>query len=236
VNGRPVYHLISQNGGTVPSGAGQVILLSCTGVTVEDQNLSRADVGLTIDLSTACYVQNITSCFGIVGVWIYDSSSNTIISSNLSGNIEAGLKLSLSDGNMVSENGFFDNLGYGVIASGTLDRMWNNTFARNNGAGLAYDPAHNQAYNYGTNFWNMSSWGNYWSDWTSPDIDYNGIVDQPYPIAGYNSAKDYYPRTTPTVFIPIEPIPELAPLTLAFLVIVLIGAISIRVRRTRQTD
>lgn len=233
VNGRPVYHLISQDGGAVPSGAGQVILLLCTGIAVEDQNLSRADIGLTIDMSTECYVQNITCCYGIVGVSVYDSSSNSIMFSNLSGNIEAGLTLSISDGNLVSENGFFDNSGYGVIATGTLDRMWNNTFARNNGAGPVYDPAHNQAYNSGTNFWNKSSWGNYWSDWTSPDIDYDGIVDQPYPVAGYNSAKDYYPRTTPTVFIPIEPIPEFAPLTLALLVIVLIGVVSMRIRCTR---
>lgn len=44
------------------------------------------------------------------------------------------------------------------------------------------------------NWWAIEGHGNYWSDWTLPDNDMNGIVDTPYNISG-GSAKDNYPLT-----------------------------------------
>lgn len=231
VNGKPVYHLRSQNGGTVPSGAGQVILYQCTDVTVEGQDILMADVGIKLEQSTSCIVRNNRCNVQTVGVWLYSSSSNTIQGNNISGNHENGLKLELSNGNMIMENGIFDNQGYGMRVSGNGNMIWNNTFARNNGAGSTYDPLHVQAYTIGTdNHWNSSTVGNYWSDWTSPDINYDGIVDVPYSIAtGSGTPKDYFPRTTPTVIIPVVPIPEFAPAGLAMLIVVLvIGVAALR--------
>jgi len=60
-----------------------------------------------------------------------------------------------------------------------------------------YDPLHIQAYDDGANRWNSSSYGNYWSDWTKPDINTDGIVDMPYAIAS-GSNVDHYPTTFAT--------------------------------------
>ena len=46
------------------------------------------------------------------------------------------------------------------------------------------------------NFWNTSTEGNYWSDWTSPDNDSDGIVDFPYYLDGGSGACDHFPLTT----------------------------------------
>ncbi|MCK5561728.1 MAG: hypothetical protein KAJ51_14090, partial [Thermoplasmata archaeon] len=52
----------------------------------------------------------------------------------------------------------------------------------------------NQAYDNGANFWNETypAGGNYWSDWTTPDNDLDGFVDDPYNISG-DSNQDNWP-------------------------------------------
>ena len=55
-----------------------------------------------------------------------------------------------------------------------------------------------QCIDNGTNtHWNLSNQGNYWDDWTSPDSNTDGIVDNPYNLVGTAGAKDFYPRTKP---------------------------------------
>jgi parallel beta-helix repeat protein len=101
--------------------------------------------------------------------------------------------------NQVSNNG-----GYGIdISSGSNNRIFENAFIGNNGATGTYNASHAQARDDGThNLWNYTyvySWdepGNYWSDWTTPDVvPPQDIVDYPYIIAGSAGAKDYYPLT-----------------------------------------
>ncbi len=43
------------------------------------------------------------------------------------------------------------------------------------------------------NVWDNGAMGNWWSDWTSPDIDGNGIVDEPYLLMGVAYDQDNYP-------------------------------------------
>jgi len=230
VNGKPVRHLKSQIGGSVPSGAGQAILYMCTGVTVSDQNLSMADVGVSLVGCTGCVVLSNTCNYGMVGMILSSSSSNTIMANNLSANSAQGLLVS-GDNNDVRDNGVFDNTGYGIEVGGNGNIIWNNTLARNNGASSVYDSLHRQAYSTGSNLWNKSSYGNYWGDWTTPDLDFDGIVDQPYVLGG--SGMDYYPRTSPTVNVP-PAIPEFGPPALALLVLVCIAMISAAVRVKRR--
>ncbi|MGA1822600.1 MAG: putative Ig domain-containing protein [Thermoplasmatota archaeon] len=69
--------------------------------------------------------------------------------------------------------------------------IYYNNFIDNGRDGIqAYDVS-------GQNRWNSSDHGNYWSDWTSPDTDSDGIVDTPYSTAG--KGKDYLPSTKPLV-------------------------------------
>lgn len=232
VNGRPVQHLKSCSGGNVPAGAGQIILYMCDGVTVSGQNLSMADVGLELIGCTDCTVRDNNCTNEMTGISMTDSSFNSITSNNLSANSAQGLLLVSGDHNEMADNGVFDNVGFGMVVGGTGNRAWNNTFVRNNGAGSVFDSSHRQAYSGGSNFWNLSSFGNYWGDWTTPDLNYDCIVDQPYVLSGGGS--DYYPRTSPTVPIPPEPIPEFGPGAIVFLVFIIIVTISTTRRLGRR--
>ena len=146
-------------------------------------------------------------------------------------NIQYGIRLWSSSDNNISWNQVCNNTLRGVyILSGSNNTIWNNTFIGNNGAGTVYDPTHIQASDDGTNNrWNSSSgFGNYWSDWTTPDVvPPYGIVDAPYDIAGSAGAKDYYPLTTPQ-----EPIPEFGMMPLV--VTVLLAAIVLMIGARRR--
>jgi len=110
----------------------------------------------------------------------------------------------------------------------SFNRIWNNSFSRNHGATSVYDPSHIQAYDDGTdNFWNSTGsphgFGNYWGDWTSPDANMDGIVDNPYVIDGSAGAMDYYPLTQ-FPYIPEFP-SVIFPIMLTLFVVVLISSI-----------
>jgi len=98
--------------------------------------------------------------------------------------------------NSFSHNRIGNSTYYGVSAfSSHGNLIWNNSLVNNNGATDTYDPAHVQAYDMtAANLWNNTyGAGNYWSDWTAPDANGDGIVDLPYRIDGIVYAWDYHP-------------------------------------------
>ena len=238
VNGKPVYYYKNQTGITVPDGAGQVILANCTDFVIENQNLSHADIGISLGFSSNSLIANNNCSDNYRGIYLAFSSNNTLINNNCSSNSDSGIELIFSNDNILSNNNcssnnyegisllyssnntiiwnqLYNNIICGIYAYSdfiittpcSYNLIWNNTFYHNNGAGDSYDPSHIQAYDDGTNnWWNSSSgYGNYWSDWTTPDGDMNGIVDNPYNIDGSAGAKDFYPQTT----APIIPEPAI---------------------------
>jgi hypothetical protein len=110
-------------------------------------------------------------------------------------------------------NTIWNALGHGIkIQSGSGNRIWNNSFARNNGATTSYNPSSQQALDSGQgNTWNETvnpyGWGNYWSDWTNPDQDADGIVDLPYLLAGTSGSMDHLPLALPPHPLRIPPPP-----------------------------
>lgn len=100
-----------------------------------------------------------------------------------------------------------NNPGYGVEASppARYNRICHNHFQQNK---IISKQANDIG---GTNFWNASGGGlgNYWSDWTNPDSDMNGIVDLPYVPDGAGTASDQKPLVAP-IFSgsPPPPVPE----------------------------
>jgi len=156
------------------------------------------------------------SCFNIIdenlclsnsmeGMLLSSSSYNTISNNTCSSSPNRGIRLFDSNGNTIIRNRLCDNSYHGVyIQSGYSNIIWNNTFIDNNGAGSTYDPSHVQVCDGGTNNWwnGTDGYGNYWSDWTTPDDNCDGIVDFPYDIEGSAGIRDYYPRTTAPTAIP----------------------------------
>ncbi|HEC89266.1 MAG TPA: hypothetical protein ENI44_01640, partial [Thermoplasmatales archaeon] len=60
VNGRPVYYWKNRVGGTIPYGAGEVILANCSGVRVDRQDISNGTVGIEVGFSSGCSISNNT--------------------------------------------------------------------------------------------------------------------------------------------------------------------------------
>jgi parallel beta-helix repeat protein len=120
------------------------------------------------------------------GLYVQGTNNNALIDNNCSSNSDEGI--SISGSNISILHNWVEGNRVGIAMSGTGNRIWNNTFIDNSG----------QAIDDGVrNWWNSTDgYGNYWSDLTTPDADFDGIVDWPYNLSGSAGAKDYYPRTT----------------------------------------
>ena len=124
---------------------------------------------------------------------------NFIFNNICSYNGNSGIEAQESDGNNISYNICIDNSGYAICLNGGTNNniIHLNTIINNNGSDLALD--HGKE-----NLWNTSKEGNYWSNWTTPDNNRDGIVDKPYIISGTANAMDYFPFITPPdMIIPI---------------------------------
>lgn len=184
-------------------------------------------------LSTArsTLIGNTCTGGGLNGIYMRLSDTNTITDNNCSSS-STGLYIRSCIGNNVERCWFWSNTGYGVwLDTGAMfNRITNNTFAYNNGASGVFDPTYIQAYDaVGTSSWNSvgtpHGFGNYWYDWTSPDVNGDGIVDAPYVLTA--GAKDNYPLVSP----PATQIPEFGPLGL---LMVLIASIAVVLSLSRR--
>jgi parallel beta-helix repeat protein len=109
------------------------------------------------------------------GIHLYNSSGNTLIGNASRWNKSYGIYLYDSSGNTMTDNIASNNyLGIYLYYNCNNNEIYNNNFIDNQ----------TQAYVYSSsgNIFNLSELvgGNYWSDWTTPDADRDGFVDNPY--------------------------------------------------------
>ncbi|MCK5292292.1 MAG: right-handed parallel beta-helix repeat-containing protein [Thermoplasmata archaeon] len=138
VNGKPVYYWNNVNGGTIPAGAGQVILANSSGITVENQNLDNGTVGLLLGYSSNNLIANNSASsnewLGLVfyssvnntitnntvlratqdGIWLRSSDYNSVTNNNVSWNTQSGISISFSDHNSLVDNTVLFNQDNGV--------------------------------------------------------------------------------------------------------------------------
>ncbi len=141
--------------------------------------------------------------------------------------MDEGIRVySSSDYTTVVNNSIFNSINYGIdVHSSDNVLVYNNSLVGNNGATDTYDFSHVQGVNNGSgNQWYYNGHGNYWSDWTSPDDDGDGIVDNPYILEGDSGSHDPYPLVESS-----HPIPELN-FFLPFILIVLVTLYFVRKR------
>ncbi|MCK4443581.1 MAG: right-handed parallel beta-helix repeat-containing protein, partial [Thermoplasmata archaeon] len=150
VNGKPVYYWKNAKGGSVPSGAGEVILANCTEVIVENQNLSNSTVGMQLGLSPSNIILNVTASWNDqAGIYVIFSNDTVVDNITVAANRNHGLESWWSDNMTVlnsnasgNRNGFYavesddlrfdDNTAYMNFESGITLWNSNNSKARNN--------------------------------------------------------------------------------------------------------
>ncbi|HEX9907767.1 MAG TPA: NosD domain-containing protein, partial [Thermoplasmata archaeon] len=175
-------------------------------------------------------VTNICSSNTEAGIRLYYSSGNSVIGNTCSYNSVGIHMYEPCNDNIIQVNIIDNNTWYGIyLGWGMNNRIWDNSFTYNNGAGDTYDPAHVQASSDTGNWWNTTEGiGNFWSDWTGPDTNTDGIVDDPYVLDGGLGVQDFYPLTTaPT------PIPEFGMIPLVVMGMLAAVLLSIGARRRK---
>ena len=153
------------------------------------------------------------------GIHLYGSNNNSVNNNTCSFNMKNGITLFNVKYNHVIYNKLDNNSWYGVCVDYTIyNHISHNTFINNNVGGKQGADSNN------INFWNTTGsphgYGNYWSDWVSPDNNSDGIVDFVYWLG--NGAGDHYPLTIPSPPVPESPPPALIALLLVILPIVLV--------------
>ena len=195
-------------------------------LTMIGNNCSECANGISIIDSNRGTVAGNRACGGSIGIDFSGSGNFSIFNNNCSDGTY-GFTFFNSTDNNVFNNKILNNTEYGGRLEDTgctNNRMWNNTFYHNHGSTSSRNALNVQAGDDGTgNWWNSTSgFGNYWSDWTTPDTALPiGIVDNPYALDGTALVVDSYPRTT------VAPafIPEFADLMMP--VLGMLGVISV---------
>lgn len=146
VNGKALVYWQNISGGTIPSGAGQIILVNCTFVEVYGQRLSNLFYyGLFTVFSTNLYIHNnsIFKCFD--GIYLFQSDDNIVSGNTLTNNSNCGISLSFCNNNTVSDNLISNNSmdGIHLWTNSTKNTVSGNTLTNNS--------------NYGIWFWRSSS-------------------------------------------------------------------------------
>ncbi len=217
VNGKTLYYYSSKSGVTVPSDAGEVILVNCNSCTVSNLDLSDGTIGLEIAYSYHNTISdNTIKNNKFAGIYLESSSENTIEKNTIEKN-SYGLDLQLAFGNNLKNNKIQRNT-YGCY----IYLSDGNIFFRNNiyynGYGIRFNlPSNDNQIHYnnlvdnGINAWDenekTNSWydkkkGNYWGDYKAkyPDarkIWLKGIWNTPYDIPGEEN-QDLYPLILPS--------------------------------------
>jgi parallel beta-helix repeat protein len=133
------------------------------------------------------------------GIWLDFSSNGTLSLNNITGNNKVGVYVRYSSGNIISDNTVRNSNGGISLSGSTSNSILGNLLANNNnGLTLAFSSTNNHVYhnNFVNNTQQASStsavtWtngleGNYWSDYSGSDVNFDGIGDSPYVIGAGN--------------------------------------------------
>ena len=204
INGKSLVYLENVSNYTVDN-AGQVILVKCHDIVVQNLDLSHAGVG--IEMLGTVYSEishnNITNNAGIelwhsannnisrnnitnngLGIYLRSSAINSISANNITNNVN-GIQLNAhSDYNTIFGNDIKANTDSGII----LYESKSNSILHNN---FAENQKHVSTDGFYGNLWDDGVEGNFWSNYTGVDDDQDGIGDSSHVIDAEN--QDIHP-------------------------------------------
>ncbi len=164
VNGK---HLVYKEGESnkVIDEAGQVILVNCDNITVQNQEISDITYGIELwQTNNSIIVNNTLISNYYDGIYLYSSRNNTIIGNTLIDN-ENGIALDYTDRNIITKN-IISNNAYGIhiYESGNNINISSNNIS-NNLFGIQLFFSHDISIinnnfsnnNFGINLWSYSS-------------------------------------------------------------------------------
>lgn len=189
--------------GTLEINVNQPIQIDANGVTLDGNGKaitgSGTGNGVLLDGRTGVIIKSLNVQEFLYGIYLVGSSNN-ILSGNTASSNSFGIVLDFSsNSNNVTENAASDNQ-YGIVlATGSENNTLAGNIASNNSFGIALWSSSNQIYNnnFIGNTTQVSDYssgnvfslpaptgGNYWSNWTDPDANFDGFVDSAYVFTG----------------------------------------------------
>jgi len=132
VNGRPLYYYKNQRDFIVPNDAGQVILASCTNVTVEDLYITCTDFPLILGDCHQCSIKNVIVDKTDGEIILFLSENNTLENISASRSLH-GICLDYeSHNNTVRNNTVSENwVGLSAMNNASNNHFYNNTVEHN---------------------------------------------------------------------------------------------------------
>ncbi len=234
VDGKPIYYWVNQRGKTVPSDAGYVALVNCTGITVKNLNLSNNGQGILLVHTTNSLITRNRITNNKESVFLSYSSHNAINENNITENdsgielgenshnnsiygnhIEAifrvGIDFFIASNNSIVGNNIMNN-NVGFFFSGSRNNtIYHNNFINNTKQvnDVCYIVRAHMSFSCSpvVNIWDNGVEGNFWSTYYGIDKNGDGIGDTPHAI--YEKNWDNYPLMKPvnisTIAIPEFP-------------------------------
>ncbi|MBN1389614.1 MAG: right-handed parallel beta-helix repeat-containing protein [Candidatus Thermoplasmatota archaeon] len=175
----------------------------CFDNNIFDNEIKENNIGIYLNYSDRTTIEKCVikdNGYGIAGTFTDKNiiHNNTIEGSGTGIDFDHGWETSIKYNLLKNNIGKAINL-YSGFSGSYLFRICNNSFINNNGANSTFNSSHTQVISGYIvdlpNFWDDGiGHGNYWSDWTTPDNDSDGVVDDPYPILA-SFVNDNYPLT-----------------------------------------
>ncbi len=182
-DGLPIYYVSGAGSGTYGGAAGAVYLINCSGVTLKDLTVDGSYVGVLLWQTSGSRLDNVRVNGSSTGIWLRNSSGNVLDGNTIEEAAYAGLHLEHGSGNTLQGNTLRKSGSYGLYLDEAIDSVvYGNHFDGN--------PTQAQAIGGSNNDFDQPKpvGGNYWSDWTTPDKDGDGFVDDAYDRDGVYDA------------------------------------------------
>lgn len=172
-------------------------------------NMNHTMAGIGLNFSSSNALTGNTADLNNYGIQVAKESYGNTLKGNSVSNNNIGIDIyyyassNVLTGNTVSNN----NMGIYLSQGSSSNKIYNNNFMSN------ATQVRDSSYWGGPNVYNLAApvGGNYWSNWTSPDLNGDGFVDNPYVIRG--AIADYLPWTTQDGWLPPNdpPVAEAGP-------------------------
>jgi parallel beta-helix repeat protein len=144
VDGKPVYYWVGEHDKKVPVDAGYVCLVNCSGITVQNLNLTGNEQGILLAYTTNSTVTQNNATQNDYGIYLYGSSNNTITRNTATAN-NGGIHLtSSSNNNIISGNTATANSNAGIdLFESSNNNVISGNNATANGDGISVGSSNN---------------------------------------------------------------------------------------------
>jgi len=110
INGKRLVYWDGESNKLIENDAGQIILMKCNNITVENLEISNVSTGILLFKTNDCHIRNNSISSVGCGIRLYDSSNNnTILDNNISFNGGIGILLGNCSNSIISSNVISNN-------------------------------------------------------------------------------------------------------------------------------